>query len=231
MKNKILVIVPSRSSGNGREKNVERFIEGWKSNTEGHSDLMIALDDDDQHYYPRVEGVLYDINPRVRMIPTLNLVANKYINDYEMIAFLGDDHFIRTPWESKFLEKHEQSNGFALCYGNDLFKGQWLPTAICLSSKIVETLGYMVPEGLIHMYADNFWMDLGNSLKTLYYFNDVIFEHVHPDIGKTQRDNMYLESVEWMDPDRIKYEEYKSSGNFNKDVEKLNQVRLLCQTM
>jgi hypothetical protein len=54
----------------------------------------------------------------------------------------------------------------------------------------------------------------------LYYFNDVIFEHVHPDIGKTQRDNMYLESVEWMDPDRIKYEEYKSSGNFNKDVEK-----------
>jgi hypothetical protein len=231
MKNKILIIVPSRSAGNGRERNVDRFIQGWKNNTEGLSDLIIALDDDDDHFYPRHEGVLYDINPRIRMIPTLNLVANKYKNDYEMIAFLGDDHFIRTNWESKFLKKHNETNGYAVCYGNDLFKGQYLPTAICLSSNIIESLGYMVPENLIHMYADNFWMDLGNSLQTLFYFDNVIFEHIHPDIGKTDRDNMYLESVEWMDPDRIEYEKYKYSGRFNLDIDKLNQKRNLCQTI
>lgn len=229
MNKKILIIVPSRSEGNGREKNIDRFIEGWKNNTEGLSDLLIALDDDDDHYYPRHGGVLYDVNPRIRMIPTLNLVANKYKDDYEMIAFLGDDHLIKSPWEKDFLSKHYDTQGFAICYGNDLFKGQSLATAVCLSSNIIKSLGYMVPENLVHMYADNFWMDLGNSMNALFYFNDVIFEHIHPDLGKTNRDSMYVESSSWFESDKIKYQEYISQ-KFYVDLLKVSDYKVKCQT-
>jgi len=59
MKKEILIIVPSRSNGSRRENNVDRFIENWLQYTEGYSDLLISLDEDDEHYYPRRDGVMY----------------------------------------------------------------------------------------------------------------------------------------------------------------------------
>ena len=58
MKKKILIIVPSRSGNSKRYPNVDRFIENWKINTQGLSNLCIALDDDDEHKYPKRDGVI-----------------------------------------------------------------------------------------------------------------------------------------------------------------------------
>jgi hypothetical protein len=223
---KILIIVPSRSVGNGRELNVKRFIDNWKTHTEGLSDLCIALDDDDEHFYPKESGVIYEINPRLRMIPTLNLVASKFCNQYEMIAFFGDDHIIKSKWESKFLNQNNFLDGWAICYGNDLLQGAKLPTAVCLSSNYIKTLGFMCPNFLIHLFADNFWLDLGNSLETLFYYNDIIFEHIHPEAGKTNSDPNYIESNSHFSVDQKRYEEYISSGSFNADIEKIKKQRI-----
>jgi hypothetical protein len=224
MKKEILIIVPSRSGNSVRYPNVDRFIENWKLNSEGQSDLCIALDDDDDHKYPRRDDVIYEVNPRIRMIPTLNQIATKYKDQYKYIAFFGDDHVIQTQWETKFIEYFTENNGIGIAYGNDLLQGAKLPTAVCLTSNIVDKLGYMVPTNLIHMYADNFWLDLGHSLNIIKYFDEVIFEHIHPDNGKAVRDSQYADAASVAPYDQQQYQIYVNSIQRTDDIEKIKEL-------
>ena len=225
-KKKILVIVPSRSQGNGREKNIDRFIDAWKEHSEGLSDIVIALDPDDEHYYKRRKEAIYFVNKtRERMIPTLNKCANAFCNEYEMIAFFGDDHLIKTKWESQMYEANKECDGFGVFYGDDLLQGSRLATAVCLDAKIVRLIGYIAPTMLTHLYADNFWMDLGKELNTLRYFPEVVFEHIHPHIGKSEEDSMYIESNSFFEADQKKYEQYISSGEFIQAVQIIQQYK------
>ena len=91
-----LVIIPAR----GRPKAAQEAFAALKEHST-ISDFMIGLDDDDAHNYPEIEGVIREVNPRLKMNGTLNLLVNKYHDKYETISFLGDDHRVRTPgWDA-----------------------------------------------------------------------------------------------------------------------------------
>lgn len=213
----ILVIVPSRGRPEATLDFYKSFIE-----TATNSDLCFGLDDDDVEY-PRIPGVIYEVNPRLRMNGTLNLIANKYANQYKYIAFLGDDHRPRTQgWDQLLVDSiKDLKNGIA--YGNDLLAGENLPTAVLVDAAIVTTLGYMAPPALVHLYMDNFWRDMGNELGTLRYLPEVILEHMHFSNGKSAADFTYFEANarEMFEKDAQSYQEYVRNGNFALDAEKL----------
>ena len=213
----VLVIVPSR----GRPDNLKDFYKSFEENSV-ISDLCIALDDDDVEY-PRIPGVIYEVNPRLRMNGTLNLVATKYADQYKYIAFLGDDHRPRTHGWDQLLVDSIKDLKSGIAYGNDLLRGQLLPTAVLMDAAIIRTLGYMAPPALVHMYLDNFWRDMGNEIGTLRYSPDVIVEHMHYTNNKSAADYTYLEAN---DKARLKldseaYNEYVRNGNFALDANKL----------
>lgn len=224
MKNKILVIVPSRSAGNGRERNVERFIQHWTLFTEGLSDICVSLDDDDEHYYDRYKGVIYTVNQNERLVPKLNRAAKCFAADYKYIAFFGDDHVIKSAWESEMISYFE-TNVVGITYGNDLLQGERLPTAVCMTSNIIKTLDYMIPTSLLHMYADNFWVDLGRATNCIQYFPDIIWEHLHPDNGKAERDAQYAYAANVVNHDQIAYQSYINTGLFSLDIAKINMLK------
>lgn len=219
---KILIIVPSRSSNGSRTSNIDELRDSWIETTTGNSDLLIGLDDDDEQNYPRLDGVIYDINKRLRMVGTLNLLANKYCQQYEFIVFLGDDHRLRTKgWEDTFLNDAKNQK-YSVFYGNDLLQGANIPTAVFISSNIIQTLGFMVPKTLVHMYADNFWLELGKALSCLRYYNNLIIEHMHPAANKAKSDNQYLEVDSFTNQDRINFIDYMNN-NFYNDLLKLRK--------
>lgn len=224
MKDKILILLPSRSNGNNREDNVERFIESWKKHTEGLSDLCILLDDDDEFRYKKHPDILYSINRNMRFVPKLNKAALDYKDQYKYIANFSDDFIIKTKWEKEFIDYFNNISGVGIAYGNDLLQSEKLPTAVCMTSNIISALGYMIPTQLQHMYADNFWKDLGNFSKTIKYFPNIIFEHVHPDAGKTIRDKQYEYAAAVAEQDRFLYSNYLS-GEFATDVDKIIKLR------
>lgn len=212
----VLLIVPTR----GRPQKSLEFFEAFKKNS-SITDLVFGLDDDDIEY-PRIPGVIYEVNPRAMMNGTLNLIANKYASQYDYIAFMGDDHRIRTnEWDVKLVDSIKNlKNGMA--YGNDLLQGQTLPTAVLIDSNIVKILGFMAPPKQKHLYLDNFWLDLGTSLKTIRYHSDVIIEHVHFTNNKTEKDNIYEEvnSVAIFNHDETEYRKYVEH-QMQSDLEKL----------
>jgi hypothetical protein len=154
----------------------------------------------------------------------LNQVAVKYKDEYKYIAFFGDDHVIQTKWESEFVEFFKSNNNVGIAYANDLLQGERLPTAVCLTSNIVDALGYMVPTNLVHMYADNFWLDLGRKLNIIKYFDNIIFEHIHPDNGKAVRDSQYMEANAVFSIDQQQYSHYVNSNKFNEDILKVKKL-------
>lgn len=200
-----LVILPTRS----RPENAERCINALKEHSV-MSDFVIAIDDDQSDLYPRLDDVIYEVNPRLRMNGTLNLVANKYADKYETIFFLGDDHLVQTPNWDEYLSKAIAEKGYGLAYGNDLLQGAKLATAVMMSTNIIKAVGYMAPPKLVHLFMDNYWMILGHELNSLWYFDQVIIEHLHPIAHKSGWDEQYREvnSHEIGEADRIELGRY-----------------------
>ena len=184
-----LVIVPSRS----RPDSIDRAVKFLKE-TCIISDICVAIDDDQADLYPRLDGVIYEVNPRLRMNGTLNLVANKYVDKYKTIFFMGDDHLPQTLQWDHFLSGAIESKGYGLAYGNDLFQKKNLATAVMMSTNIIKSFGFMAPPKLVHLFMDNFWMLLGMDLDSIWYFDDVIIEHLHYLAGKSQVDAGYIEN-------------------------------------
>lgn len=215
-----LVIIPTRSRPDNAERAMKQLQEFSTI-----SDLMLAIDDDDEANYPRLEGIAYEVNPRLRMNGTLNLVANKYADKYETITFLGDDHMVRTEgWDEKLYAPIKEK-GYGLSYGNDLFQKENLPTAVMQSTNIIRTLGYFAPPKLIHLYMDNYWKTLGQVLNALFYKDNVIVEHMHYLIGKSTVDEGYIEvnSGEIYNKDRETFIEYVNT-EFPAEIAKLEEA-------
>jgi hypothetical protein len=212
-----LVILPSRS----RPESVERGVKALQEHSR-ISDIIVAIDKDQSKLYPRLDGVKYEVNKRLRMNGTLNLVAKKYADKYETIYFLGDDHLVKTPGWDEILYESIKERGYGLSYGNDLLQGQKLATAVMMSTNIIRAIGYMAPPKLIHLYMDNFWMSLGQALDCLKYEQRAIIEHLHYVAGKADNDAQYQEvnSPEMYKKDQETFLEYVRA-DLKTDLEKI----------
>lgn len=213
----LMIIVPSR----GRPGNVAELISYVREYSE-ISDICFGFDEDDESEYTPVDGVNFHRLPRTRIGGTVNALARIYARQYKYLAFLGDDHRPKTHgWDSKLIEPIALKPGFS--YGNDLLQGKNLPTAAVMSSSIINSLGFMVPPVLKHFYFDNFWMDMGNEIGSLHYFDDVIIEHHHPAANKSSVDETYSQAWSVLDEDREAYSLYLM-GQFKQDAEKVKRL-------
>lgn len=215
-----LVIIPTRS----RPANAERAVKSIQEHSY-ISDICLGLDTDDEHNYPRLDGVMYEVSDRAYMIATLNRIATKYADKYLFITFLGDDNVIRTPaWDVALTTKLVE-RGYGIAYGNDLIHSDKLPTSVMMTTNIIRSLGYMAPPTLTHLYADNFWRALGWELGSLYYYHNVIWEHLHFVNGKAPKDELYAEinSDEMYEKDRIAFQNYVDK-KLKKDIKKLKKA-------
>jgi len=188
------MICPSR----GRPNNVKRLWQAWKETT-SVATLVIAVDNDDpmREQYLKIDEVLIRTAPRERLGPTLNSVALENCGHYSAIGFLGDDHLPRTPgWDVLFVKTLKRLK-MGMVYGDDLHQRHNLPTAVAMTSNIIRSLGWMVPPGLVHLYIDNAWLDIGKATD-IRYMPQVIIEHLHPHAHKAEWDAGYSE-VEALD--------------------------------
>jgi len=207
MSKRTLLIVPTRKRPKACDELLAEF-----NKTSADADILFGIDDDDKSVYSPEVLERASINPRLRMGGTLNLLATKHAEEYEFLAFMGDDHRPRTEgWDQILANAIGERPGVA--YGNDLLQGANLPTAVLLSSEIVRRIGYMVPPSLIHMYMDNFWKEFGEQIGNLVYKDDVVIEHLHYLAGKAVNDLQYQEvnSSAVYEKDRIAYDDYKKT--------------------
>jgi hypothetical protein len=139
---------------------------------------------------------------------------------------MGDDHRPRTAgWDNTVMDAFEKQGNTGFVYGNDLIWGEGLPTAVFISSRVIEALGFMIPPGMIHLYFDDFWRDFGRAMGKITYLPDVIIEHMHYSVGKSVQDARYQEvnAPEVYDHDRELYHKYQAE-RMQEDLKKCANV-------
>lgn len=195
------LVVTSR----GRPDNVARLLDAIDATTTGDLDVWIVLDLDDPailDYATKLEGrelargnLVAFAGARRGHIGSLNewcVKAAHHPYKFSIIGQMGDDHLPRTKGWDDAIRGALATPGIA--YGNDLFQSANLPTAVFMSVEIIRATGKFAPEGLWHLYADNYWRDLGLNAGCLRYLPDVILEHLHPAADKSEWDETYEDS-------------------------------------
>lgn len=231
MADDLLVIIPTR----GRPQAVPEIVQAW-DDTGATADLLFAVDTDDPELaaykkhaaaYKADGRVRFTFGKRRRLCGTLNAQAVKAAKSYRFLAFMGDDHRPRPaamPWDARIREC--LSGGPGIVYGNDLLQGEAMATAVAMTSDIVETLGYMAPDCLVHLCLDLVWIEWGRGMGRITYLPDMVIEHLHPAAQKAELDAGYEEvnSPEQVSRDAAAYYEYRDNGGLEADLTKLRSL-------
>jgi hypothetical protein len=223
----LCVIVPTRSRPGNASRLARAFAE-----TGATADLVFGVDLDDEDgnlagYLTAAacyDGASVDARGRTTMAGTLNAIAAELAMEYGALGFMGDDHLPRTKdWDQHVVRALQARPGLA--YGDDLVHGRGLSTHIFMSSSVVMALGYMSPPAMGHLFIDNFWTELGTRARCLTYLPDVVVEHMHPLVGKAERDEGYarVNAPETWRRDEEAYEEWKA-GRAYADVHTTREV-------
>lgn len=219
-----VIFVPSRNRP-------QRFVTAVSSILQhtSHSDIIACLDEDDHFLYPRMQGVQYAIGPKpikLGLNEKLNRMARNYMNDYDYILWAADDTVVCTPnWDEKLIAAIKKVP-MGISYPDDVIQREKLPSnGTCFDSSIVKALGYLAPPKLLHLYIDDFWKLLGDSLETLRYCPDVVVKHEHFIVDKSKFDFLYQEtnSQERFMLDEQTFIEYQLV-DFGNNVKKLKEA-------
>lgn len=181
-----LVIIPSRGRP-GQAQNAADLAQSLGP----QSRVVLAVDADEEGLYSGIRGHLVMAVPTTGLTNALNYVATKHAPDFETITFLGDDHLVRTFEWDVMLSRSIQERGYGLSYGNDMNMGEVLPTFIMISTNVIKVLGHVAPPSLSHMFIDNYWKEIGDMCTAIDYHPEVVVEHMHHSLGKSEFDQTY----------------------------------------
>jgi hypothetical protein len=218
----LVVLIPTRGRPDNAVALEQAFVD---TNTTAKRFYIVDFSDETRSEYSwklPLESVIMIHNETKGMAYPLNYAAREFLGEFDNFAFMGDDHRPRTTnWDQLFVE--QLYSGSDIVYGNDLFQGAALPTAVAMSSQIVKELRGMVPDTQRHLYLDNFWLKLGQDLGKIKYMPEVIIEHCHAFNGKAPMDENYarVNAPEVYAADKIAYDNYISSDRYKTLLSKI----------
>lgn len=182
---RIVIICPTR----GRDDLHRMLAQSFLEKPHEHSRLVFVVDEDERNRYQEVAGCEYLYRPSTGELGAtapLNWAAMQLVDTADVLAMVGHDTLIRTrEWEQIVSTAMEKS---LLAYPDDCIQRGNLATNIFMDARIVKALGYMAPPSIRHLFIDNFWMQLGGALRSISYLPGVVFEHIHPIVGKRMWD-------------------------------------------
>lgn len=212
LKNKILLICPSRN----RAKQAERLAQSWRETRTGYSQLLFVVNLADKlcERYRTIEETRFvqaHFPQQEVSDMLLGLSLGYYLfPNFKYYGIIGDDVRIRTEgWDEKMIEKIENNGGWGVVHGDDLYNHERYATHPIMSANIIETIGYISPPRLRHLYIDVVWKDIGEAIDKCFYMPEVIMEHLHPHAHKAEMDEVYERSQALKEYDRAIYEEWR----------------------
>jgi hypothetical protein len=223
----LLIITPTRK----RKDNAQRLIDEVAATATAQTDLVLAVDWDDDSYAglsaKSMPGRVRLVRgPRRTCIEWTNILAADLGSEYRALASFGDDHAPETPgWDGRMLAAIDDMGGTGIVYGADTLQNENLPTAPVISSDIPAALEWLMYPKLGHFFADNVWKDIAEEAGCLRYLPQVTIRHYHFAFGTAPADSTYIEAAPAWQADEPAYWAWRRSPDgMAAAVEKVRQL-------
>jgi len=140
------------------------------------------------------------------------------------IVVATDDTIPEIDWDEKIIESADWNTEVVLntMDGTEEFdKRTYMVKTVILSKKRYKKLGYVLHPNFKHVYCDNFHTWISHKDDVVIKRKDIMFEHLHPSIGKSKIDQFYLNASTQEEYDYgLKVFQNLIKENFNKFEEK-----------
>ena len=197
--NAISILTPTRN----RPNNCDRFIKSLYETTQytGTLELLFYVDSDDpaKNIYKEIEErwqnnfwrVEFVIGKPMSVSKSWNIIAEKSLGD---IMIMGNDDLVykTVRWDSKLMARLlELDNPYYLSWFNDGINGNRHCAFPVITREWYETLGYFSPGIFNFGYNDTWVYDIAKRVGKLNYMNEILVEHLHFSVGKSNMDDTY----------------------------------------
>lgn len=210
---KMLIIMPTYKRPEMCEAMIKSYLK--TKAPENLSDMILGLSMDDpcipeyivmaQKYKIRCEA--FNTNSTTAIF---NMIWKKN-PDYYCYHMQNDDVIIKTKdWDGEFIVTLMQQGG-GIVYGDDCFHGAGLCTLPCISSNVLNAIGWLQYPGLDKLFGDAIWMKIGNQVPCIYWNFQVKMEHKHWINGKREPDATAAEYLIGYRQDEMVYKVWDSS--------------------
>lgn len=218
----LIVFCPSRGRPEAAAETLKSFLE---TRSDGDSELWFVVDSDDETRfdYPANHVWIADPPPGCMNAALGRAAFAPEFSNRSVYGFIGDDHRFRTPgWDRTLLAFAQEHPG--IYYGNDLYQKEALPTNWFVTESIREQFGLGLST-LRHLFIDDYWKTLGEGAECLYYFPEMIIEHLHPAAGKAEWDESYrkVNSPDMYGHDGSAYHDWLNTMR-DEDVRRLREI-------
>lgn len=203
-------VLPTRN----RPSSCLRFINAWQA-TNASTPVYVRLDLDDPDIdalksLPWPNEFKVTVAPRRGLSKSMNEVFEVYPNE-PWYGLLADDLLPHTSgWDQLLVNAAGTSN---ISYPNDQGNNPDLPTHPCVGGDLVRKIGWFGFPPCGHYFVDTVWQFLGNELNNIHRLDNVLVEHLHYSVGKSELDTNYQESsLKWKHDKRAYRDWCESEG-------------------
>lgn len=214
------LFVPSR----GRPQNMARLWESMRRTCTARTVLLAGLDADDPQLADYPSGPGYVVQDGLRYVTAwVNHLALMTLGGFSAVGTVGDDNTCSSDgWDTAVLRALERQ---PFAFANDLYPTREPGSLSChifMRTDVVETLGYMGPPEISHMYVDVAWYAWCTACGHE-FLRDVLIPHHHYTLGAAH-DETYARSFARTGTDLAAWHAYSrraGAGGLNSDIAKL----------
>lgn len=197
------------------------MFDSWKDTKSGKAHLVMYIADDDptleryKKLFKNEKDMTLLTGDRISVVETYNMIPTKIYPNQKYYSNINDDHIYRTKGWDEFLIQiiEDEGNGWGVATPNDSFDTDWNlcqhPGAETISGNIIRTLGYVFYPKLKHLGADEYLKYIALGINRYFYCPEILTEHMHAHIGKSESDINYKEIY------TVHNSDYKNAVLFN----------------
>lgn len=204
----ILIVLPTRN----RPENVKRFYEFYTKNTCGKSRVIVMADIDDPNDYSYT-GWIIERHPRLTPIEKLNMGAEKYLGDLDVLSYMGDDAVIETKNFEDVVFEELGDNKLGIIYGQNHIPFYAVDHPF-ITASLYKKMGWFYYPKLFHSWMDYVLDDIGKFIRdeglgVFFQSEKLSVRNIHPEYveGLKKDENYYwVYREEITDKDKAIYE-------------------------
>lgn len=203
---KFSLIHPTRS----RPKKSRQTMLDWIRNMKYKDfEMIVSLDEDDPQLgvygvmYP--DPKLYRVNKNKSAVDAINNAAAA--SSGNILVVVSDDSTCPPNWDEAILKAVEGKSDFLLRVSDGHQKR--ICTLPIMDRVYYNRFGYIYNPIYSHSWADTELTEVAYQLGRIIVRNDIVFPHLHPEVTKEPKDDLYKRNDLTHDRDRPLYQQRK----------------------